>query len=112
MVSSLHQVHDGQGRAFNRRAGPLPVPITALGLLTPPRASEGLVPGRFNNPILRPGHLSEVDEVLLSTAHAVSFARFAIATRPMGRPRGKQLKHDLNLNGDIYDTGRLYVCCA
>lgn len=93
MVSPLHQVHDGQGRALHGRAGPLSIAIIALGLLASPCASEGLVPDRFNDPILRPGHLSEVDEVLLSTAHAVSFARFAVATRSVGKPRDKHLEH-------------------
>lgn len=81
VVALLHQVHDGQGGALGHHAPPLAVAEVALGLLAAPRAPEGLVAGRFDDPVLRPGQGAEVNEVLLAAAGLFVVADVAVASR-------------------------------
>lgn len=77
----LHQVHDGQGGALRHHAPPLAVAKVASGLLAAPRAPEGLVASRFDDPVLRPGEGAEVDEVLLTAAGVFVLADVTVASR-------------------------------
>lgn len=83
----LHQVHDGQRGALGRRAPPLPVAVVALGLLAAPRAPEGLVAGRFDDPVLGPGEGAEVDEVLLPAAGVLVLGAITARTNEGGRKK-------------------------
>ena len=88
IVALLHQVHDGQGGALGHHAAPLAVAVVAPGLLAAPRAPEGLVTGRLDDPVLRPGEGAEVDEVLLATAGVFVLTDVAVASRAGGGRRG------------------------
>lgn len=81
VIALLHQVHDGQGGALRHHAPPLPVAKVASGLLAAPRAPEGLVASRFDDPVLRPGEGAEVDEVLLTAAGVFVLADVTVASR-------------------------------
>lgn len=79
VVALLHQVHDGQGSALGHRAPPLAVAVVALWLFAAPGAAEGLVTRRLDDPVLRPGERTEVDEVLLPAAGVFVLVEVAIA---------------------------------
>lgn len=81
VVPLLHQVHDGQRGALRHRAPPLPVAVVALGLLAASGAPEGLVARRLDDPVLRPGESTEVDEVLFPAAGVLVLVDVAVATR-------------------------------
>lgn len=88
VLALLHQVHDGQRGALGCRAPPLPVAVVALGLLAAPRAPEGLVAGRFDDPVLGPGEGAEVDEVLLPAAGVLVLVAITARTNEGGEERG------------------------
>ncbi len=81
VVPLLHQVHDGQRGALRHRAPPLPVAVVTLGLLAASGAPEGLVACGLDDPVLRPGESTEVDEVLLPAAGVFILVDVAVATR-------------------------------
>lgn len=85
VISLFHQIHHGQRRALQHRAGPLPISIvSALGLLASSSASERLVPGRLNDPVLSPGELTEVDEMLLPATLTAAWAGVTVTLGSVG----------------------------
>lgn len=88
VIALLHQVHDGQGGALGHHAPPLAVAVVAFGLLAGPRAPEGLVTSRLDDPVLRPGEGAEVDEVLLAAAGVFVLTDVAVASRTEGGTTG------------------------
>ncbi len=85
VISLFHQVHHGQRRTLHHCTGPLPVSIvTAFGLLASSSASEGLVPGRLDDPVLSPGQLTEIDEMLLPATLAAVWAGVTVPLRSVG----------------------------
>lgn len=88
IIALLHQVHDGQGGALGHHAPPLAVAVVAFGLLAGPRAPEGLVTSRLDDPVLRPGEGAEVDEVLLAAAGVFVLTGVAVASRAEGEKTG------------------------
>lgn len=89
VIALLHQVHDGQGGALGHHAPPLAVAVVAFGLLAGPRAPEGLVTSRLDDPVLRPGEGAEVDEVLLAAAGVFVLTDVAVASRTEGGDNGR-----------------------
>lgn len=81
VIALLHQVHDGEGGALRHHAPPLAVAEVASGLLAASCAPEGLVASRFDDPVLRPGEGTEVDEVLLTAAGVFVLADVTVASR-------------------------------
>ncbi len=68
--------------------------VTVFGLLASSCASEGLVPGRLDDPVLSPGQLTEIDEMLLPAALA---AVWAGVTVPLGSVGMKMKDFSLRL---------------
>lgn len=88
VISLFHQVHHGQRCTLHHHTGPLPVSIvTAFGLLASSCASEGLVPGRLDDPVLSPGQLTEIDEILLPATLAAVWAGVTVPLGSVGMKR-------------------------